>query len=212
MKQTVHPIGFRLGINQVWYSRWYAKKDFVLFLHEDIRLRTYLKQKLYHAGIARIEIERAAQQVKINIYAARPGMIIGKRSGGKAIKMDTLRNEVQKFSKSTVFLNVLEVKRPEANATLIAENIVSQLKQRVAFRRAMKKCIKAAFNQGVKGIKMQVSGRLGGSDIARTEWYNEGSVPLHTIRAHIDYGFSEAHTTYGKTGVKVYVYYKDYLK
>ena len=202
MGQKVNPIGFRLGITRTWDSRWYAKKDFAKLLMEDINLRKFLKAKLYSAGIARIEIERAANKVKINVHTARPGIVIGKKGAG----VEQLKAEVQKHSKNEVFLNILEVKKPEANATLISENVASQLEKRVAFRRAMKKCMTSAFKQGIKGIKIRVSGRLGGAEIARTEWYSEDSVPLHTLRANIDYGTAEARTTYGVIGVKTWVY------
>ena len=184
MGQKVHPIGFRLGVTRTWESRWYAKKDYAKLLHEDLRLRKELKKKLFSAGIAKIEIERAANKVKINVHTARPGIVIGTKGAG----VDQLRAEVQKFQ-------------------LIAENVAAQLEKRVAFRRAMKKCMTAAFKQGVKGIKIRVAGRLGGSEIARAEWYSEDSVPLHTLRANIDYGTAEGHTVYGIIGVKVWVYH-----
>ena len=203
MGQKVNPIGFRLGITRTWDSRWFAKKDYARLLHEDIKLRRYLKEKLFSAGIARIEIERAANKVKINVHTARPGIVIGKKGAG----VETLKADVQKLSKNEVFLNIVEVKKPEANATLIAENVASQLEKRVAFRRAMKKCMTSAFKQGIRGIKIRVSGRLGGAEIARTEWYSEDSVPLHTLRANIDYGTAEARTTYGVIGVKAWVYH-----
>ncbi len=202
MGQKVHPIGFRLGVTRTWDSRWYAKRDYSKLLHEDIRLRRYLKDKLYSAGIARIEIERAAGKVKINVHTARPGIVIGKKGAG----VELLKADVQKLSKSEVFLNIIEVKNPEGNAQLIAESVASQLEKRVAFRRAMKKCMTAAFKQGIKGIKIRVSGRLGGADIARAEWYSEDSVPLHTLRANVDYGEATARTTYGMIGVKTWVY------
>lgn len=204
MGQKVNPVGFRLGITRSWDSRWYAtKKDFPALLAEDTKLRGFLKEKLYGAGIARIEIERAASKVKINVHTARPGIVIGKKGAG----VEQLKAEVQKLSKNEVFLNIVEVKKPEANATLIAENVAGQLEKRVAFRRAMKKCMTAAFKQGIKGIKIRVSGRLGGAEIARTEWYSEDSVPLHTLRANIDYGTATAKTTYGVIGVKAWVYH-----
>ncbi len=202
MGQKVNPIGFRLGITRTWDSRWYSKREYSKLLHEDIKLREFLKLKLFSAGIARIEIERAANKVKINVHTARPGIVIGKKGSG----VEQLKAEVQKLSKNEVFLNIIEVKKPEANATLIAENVASQLEKRVAFRRAMKKCMTSAFKQGIKGIKIRVSGRLGGAEIARTEWYSEDSVPLHTLRANIDYGTAEARTTYGVIGVKAWVY------
>ena len=203
MGQKVNPIGFRLGITRTWDSRWFAKRDYAKLLHEDIKLRKYLKEKLFSAGIARIEIERAASKVKINVHTARPGIVIGKKGSG----VESLKADVQRLSKNEVFLNIIEVKKPEANATLIAENVAGQLEKRVAFRRAMKKCMTAAFKQGIKGIKIRVSGRLGGAEIARTEWYSEDSVPLHTLRANIDYGTAEGHTTYGIIGVKAWVYH-----
>jgi small subunit ribosomal protein S3 len=203
MGQKVNPIGFRLGITRTWDSRWYSKKDYAKLLHEDIKLRRYLKEKLYGAGISKIDIERAASKVKINVHTARPGIVIGKKGAG----VESLKADVQKLSGNEVLLNIIEVKKPEANATLIAENVASQLEKRVAFRRAMKKCMTAAFKQGIKGIKIRVSGRLGGAEIARTEWYSEDSVPLHTLRANIDYGTAEARTTYGIIGVKTWVYH-----
>ncbi len=203
MGQKVHPIGFRLGITRTWDSRWYSKRDYAKLLHEDLKLREYIKAKLFGAGIARIEIERAANKVKINVHTARPGIVIGKKGSG----VETLKADVQKLSKNEVFLNIVEVKKPEANATLISENVAAQLEKRVAFRRAMKKAMTAAFKQGIKGIKIRVSGRLGGAEIARTEWYSEDSVPLHTLRANIDYGTAEARTTYGVIGIKSWVYH-----
>lgn len=203
MGQKVHPIGFRLGVTRTWDSRWYSKKDYAKLLHEDMKLRGFLKSKLYAAGIAKIEIERAASKVKVNVHTARPGIVIGKRGSG----VESLKADVQRLSGHEVLLNIIEVKKPEANAVLIAENVASQLEKRVAFRRAMKKCMTAAFKQGVKGIKIRVSGRLGGAEIARTEWYSEDSVPLHTLRANIDYGTAEASTTYGIIGVKTWVYH-----
>ena len=203
MGQKVNPIGFRLGITRTWDSRWFAKRDYARLLHEDIALRKFLKGKLYSAGISKIDIERAASKVKINVHTARPGIVIGKKGAG----VEQLKAEVQKLSGNEVFLNIIEVKKPEANATLIAENVAAQLEKRVAFRRAMKKCMTAAFKQGIKGIKIRVSGRLGGAEIARTEWYSEDSVPLHTLRANIDYGTAEARTTYGVIGIKAWVYH-----
>ncbi len=203
MGQKVNPNGFRIGITRTWDSRWFSKRDYGKLLHEDIKLRDHLKGKLYGAGIAKIEIERAANKVKINVHTARPGIVIGKKGSG----VESLRAEIQKLSKNEVFLNIIEVKKAESNATLIAENVASQLEKRVAFRRAMKKCMTAAFKQGIKGMKIRVSGRLGGAEIARTEWYSEDSVPLHTLRANIDYGTAMAKTTYGVIGVKAWVYH-----
>jgi len=205
MGQKVHPIGFRLGITRTWDSRWYSKKDYSKLLHEDLKLREILKKRLFSAGIAKIDIERAANKVKINVHTARPGIVIGKKGAG----VEQLKAEIQGLSSNEVFLNIIEVKKPEANATLIAENVAAQLEKRVAFRRAMKKCMTAAFKQGIKGIKIRVSGRLGGAEIARTEWYSEDSVPLHTLRANIDYGTAMAYTTYGVIGIKSWVYHGD---
>lgn len=205
MGQKVHPIGFRLGITRTWDSRWYSKRDYAKLLHEDIKLRELLKKRLFSAGIAKIDIERAANKVKINVHTARPGIVIGKKGAG----VDQLKAEIQRMSSNEILLNIIEVKKPEANATLIAENVASQLEKRVAFRRAMKKCMTAAFKQGIKGIRIRVSGRLGGAEIARTEWYSEDSVPLHTLRANVDYGTAMASTTYGVIGVKAWVYHGD---
>lgn len=202
MGQKTHPIGFRLGVTKTWSSRWFSTKDYVRFLHEDLALRRFLKAKVRHAGISKIEIERVANKAKINIHTARPGIVIGKKGTG----IDQLRAEAQKHSTSEVFINILEVRKAEADAQLIAENIADQLEKRVAFRRAMKKAMSQAFKFGVDGIKIQCSGRLGGAEIARVERYAEGSVPLHTLRADIDYGFTEAYTTYGQIGIKVWVY------
>lgn len=203
MGQKVHPIGFRLGINKDWQSSWYAKKDYVSFLHEDIAIRKYLKKELYHAGIARIAIERSSNKLKINVMAARPGIIIGKRGS----EVDRLKADIQKrVPDRKLNLNIVEVRKPEANAQLIAESIALQIERRVAFRRAMKKTIQSAMRFGAKGIRVNCAGRLAGHEIARVEWYREGRVPLHTIRADIDLGFAEAHTAYGLIGVKVWVF------
>lgn len=207
MGQKTHPIGFRLGVNKTWDSRWFSKRNYAALLHEDLRLRKYIQEKLSNAGIAKVEIERAANKVKINVHTARPGIVIGKKGAG----VETLKADVQKLSKNEVFLNIIEVKKPESNAQLIAENVAGQLEKRVAFRRAMKKCMTTAFKQGIKGIKIRVSGRLAGAEIARTEWYSEDSVPLHTLRANIDYGTAEARTTYGQIGVKAWVYHGEIL-
>jgi small subunit ribosomal protein S3 len=200
--QKTHPIGFRLGVNKTWSSRWFSVRDYATFLHEDLKVREFLKKKLRHAGVSKIDIERVAGKVKINIHTARPGIVIGKKGSG----IDQLRAEAQKLSKSEIFVNVLEVRKAEADAQLISENIADQLEKRVAFRRAMKKAMSQAFKFGVSGIKIQCSGRLGGAEIARVERYAEGSVPLHTLRADIDYGTAEALTTYGLIGIKVWVY------
>lgn len=205
MGQKTNPIGFRLGVTRTWDSRWFAKKNYAELLHEDILIKKYLKKKLFQAGISRIEIERAANKVKVNIYSARPGLIIGKKGSG----VDQLRADVQALTKNELLLNVLEVRKPEIDATLVSESIASQLEKRVAFRRAMKKAMATAIKMGVKGIKVRVSGRLGGADIARAEGYSEGSIPLHTLRADIDYGTAEASTTYGLIGIKTWIYKGD---
>lgn len=207
MGQKTHPIGFRLGVNKTWSSRWYATKDYAKYLHEDLKIRRFLKDKLRHAGISAIDIERVAGKIKITIHTARPGIVIGKKGTG----IEQLKAETQKLSSTEVFLNIQEVRKAEADAQLISENIADQLERRIAFRRAMKKSMNQAFKFGVKGIKVQCSGRLGGSEIARVERYAEGSVPLHTLRADIDYGTAEAYTTYGQIGVKVWVYKGDVL-
>jgi len=207
--QKVNPIGFRLGINKTWQSNWFANKEYAQFLHEDIFIRRYIKKNLFHAGISRIEIERETRKVKINIYSARPGIIIGKRG----FDVDRLKGELEKILVGKqVLLNIKEVRKAELDAQLIAENIALQLERRVAFRRAMKKSITSAMRFGAKGIKVKCGGRLGGSEIARSEWRREGRVPLHTLRANIGYGMAEAHTTYGLIGLKVWVYHGDIFK
>jgi len=200
--QKVHPIGFRLGVIRTWDSKWFATGDYASLLHEDIKLRNYLKQRLYHAGISKIELERAANKAKINIFAARPGIIIGK----KGSEVEALKKELAKLTDKEVFINIQEVRKPEIDAQLVAENVALQLERRVAFRRAMKKSVSQALKFGAKGIKINCSGRLGGAEMSRTEWYREGRVPLHTLRADIDYGFAEAKTTYGIIGVKVLIF------
>lgn len=204
MGQKVHPHGLRVGVIKEWDAKWYAdKKNFADNLVEDHKIRNFVKKNSYAAGVSRIEIERAAKRIKLNIYTAKPGMIIGK--GGQGI--ESLKNQLQKIvSNKNILINIVEVKRPEADAQLIAENIAQQLEKRIAFRRAMKQSIQRAMKTGVKGIKTACSGRLAGAEIARTEHYNEGTIPLQTLRADIDYGFAEADTTYGKIGVKVWVY------
>jgi len=199
--QKVHPTGFRLAINKSWVSRWYAENDFGKFLQEDLKIRKYLKKKLYQAGISKIAIERATNKIRINIYTSRPGMVIGR----KGAEIDQLKKELQGLTDKEVFINIHEVKRPDLDAQLVAENIALQLIRRVAFRRAIKKSVTTALKFGALGIKVCCSGRLGGAEIARTEWYREGRVPLHTLRAQIDYGFAEALTTYGLIGVKVWI-------
>ncbi len=208
MGQKVNPVGLRVGVIRTWDSRWYAKgKNYALNLHEDIKLRKYLKEKLRHAGVAKIEMERAANKIKIIISTARPGVVIGKKGSG----IDTLKADVQKLTTNEVFLNIQEVRKPDIDATLIAENVAIQIEKRISWRRAMKKAIQAAIRGGVRGVKVQVGGRLDGADIARSEWYTEKSVPLHTLRADIDYGTAEALTTYGIIGVKAWVYKGDIL-
>ncbi len=206
MGQKVNPIGFRLGVIRTWDSRWYAKgKQFIDNLHEDIRLRKYIKDKLKHAGVAKIELERAANKVKIIIWTARPGVVIGKKGTG----IDGLRAEIQKLTTNEVFLSIQEVRKPDIDAQLVAESIALQLEKRISWRRALKKAMASAIRGGVRGVKIRVSGRLDGAEIARSEWYNEKSVPLHTLRADIDYGTAEASTTYGLIGLKVWIYRGD---
>jgi len=200
--QKVHPVGFRLGIIRTWESKWYAEKDYSGLLHEDLKLRDYLKKRLYHAGISKIEIERAASKAKVNIFAARPGIIIGK----KGSEVETLKKDLAKLTDKEVFINIQEVRKPEIDAQLVAESVALQLERRVAFRRAMKKAVTQALKFGAEGIKIECSGRLGGAEMSRREWYREGRVPLHTLRADIDYGFAESKTTYGIIGVKVLVF------
>ncbi|KGG81008.1 30S ribosomal protein S3 [Caloranaerobacter azorensis H53214] len=208
MGQKVNPHGLRVGIIKDWDSRWYAgKKEFADFLVEDYNIRKFLKQKLYIAGISRIEIERSANRVRVTINTAKPGMVIGK--GGQGV--EELRKQLEKLTKKKVVVNVEEVKVPELDAQLVAENIASQIERRISFRRAMKQAIQRTMRAGAKGIKTAVSGRLGGADMARTEGYSEGNIPLQTLRADIDYGFAEADTTYGKIGVKVWIYKGDVL-
>jgi len=199
--QKVHPIGFRLGINKTWTSRWYAEKDFGKLLQEDLAIRKYLKRRLHQAGFSKVEIERAAKKMIINIFTSRPGMVIGR----KGAEIDLLKKELQSITDKEIYINIHEVKKPELDAQLVAENIALQLERRVAFRRAIKKSVSTALKLGALGIRISCAGRLGGAEIARREWYREGRVPLHTLRAHIDYGFAEALTTYGLIGVKVWV-------
>jgi len=203
--QKVHPIGFRLGFIKTWDSRWFAEKDYPQLLIEDIRIRDYLKKKLHHAGVSKIEIERAAskaKKAKVSIWTARPGIIIGK----KGAEVENLKRELQKMTQKEIIINIQEVKRAEVNAQLVAENVALQLERRVGFRRVMKKAVSSAMKLGAKGIKIGVSGRLGGGEMARHERYREGRVPLHTLRADIDYGLAEAKTTYGIIGVKVWIF------
>lgn len=203
MGQKVNPHGLRVGIIKDWDSKWYAdKKTFNLYLVEDFKIREYLKEKLYISGISKIEIERAASKIKVSIFTAKPGMVIGRGGSG----VEELRIAIEKMTKKSVVINVEEIKVAELDAQLVAENIASQLERRVTFRRAMKQAIQRTMRFGAKGIKTQVAGRLGGADMARTEGYSEGTIPLQTLRADIDYGFAEAMTTYGKIGVKVWLY------
>jgi len=200
--QKVNPIGFRLGIIKTWDSKWYAKADYAKLLHEDLKLRAFLKKRLYNSGVSKIEIERAANKAKINIFTARPGLIIGK----KGSEVETLKKELAKLTDKEIYLNIQEVRKPELDAQLVAENVALQLERRIAFRRAMKKSVTSALKFGAKGIRITCSGRLGGAEMSRTEWYREGRVPLHTLRADIDYGVAEAKTTYGIIGVKVLIF------
>ena len=202
MGQKVNPHGLRVGVIKDWNSKWYAEADFADYLVEDHKIRTYLKKKLYSAGVAKIEIERASDRVKVIIYTAKPGVVIGK--GGSEI--EKVKAEAQKLTSKKLIIDIKEVKRPDRDAQLVAENIALQLENRVSFRRAMKSTMGRSMKAGAKGIKTSVSGRLGGADMARTETYHEGTIPLQTLRANIDYGFAEANTTYGKVGVKVWIY------
>lgn len=201
MGQKVHPIGFRLGVIRTWDSKWFEERNYAQWLHEDIKIRAHVKKSLNHAGVSKVEIERAANKVKVNVHTARPGIVIGKRGAG----IETVKKELQRFTKNEVFLNIVEVRKAEIDAQLVAENICTQLERRIAFRRAMKKAIQTAMKFGAKGIRVACSGRLGGAEMARYEWYREGRVPLHTLRADIDYGYAIARTTYGTIGCKVWV-------
>jgi small subunit ribosomal protein S3 len=200
--QKVHPVGLRLGINKTWNSRWFASSGFASLVVEDDEIRRFLKKRLYQASVSKIEIERAANKIRLRIYTSRPGIIIGKRGA----EIENLKKEVEAKIKREVFIDIKEVRRPELEAQLVAENTAIQLVRRVAFRRAMKKSVNLAMRFGAKGIKISCSGRLGGAEMARREWYREGRVPLHTLRADIDYGFAEAFTTYGVIGVKVTIF------
>ena len=209
MGQKVHPNGFRVGVIKDWNSKWYAdSKNFGDYLVEDYQIRKYVKKKLFISGISKVEIERTAKFVKVNVYTAKPGLVIGK--GGNFA--ETLKTELEKMINKEVNLNIVEVKNIDADAQLVAENIAGQLERRISFRRAMKQCMQKAMKGGALGIKTAVSGRLGGADMARTEFYKEGNIPLQTLRADIDYGFAEADTTYGKIGVKVWIYKGEILK
>jgi small subunit ribosomal protein S3 len=201
MGQKVHPYGFRIGFNKTWRSRWYAEKKYAELLHEDLKLRGDLKRRLGGAGVSAIEIERAANKLKVNILTSRPGIIIGR----KGAEVDRLKEEIRKRTQRDVFINILEIDKPEIEAQLVGEAIAMQLEKRVAFRRAMRKAIESAMRFGAKGIRVRVAGRLGGAEIARSEWYLEGRLPLHTLRSDVDYGFAEARTTYGVIGIKVWI-------
>jgi small subunit ribosomal protein S3 len=205
--QKVNPIGLRLGGIKTWNSSWYSEKKYAELLHEDLKVRRYLKKKLYNAGISKIGIERAANRAKVNIYAARPGVIIGK----KGSEIEKLKKDLEGLTNREIILNILEVRKPEIDAQLVAENVALQLERRVAFRRAMKKCVTSALKFGAKGIRIGCAGRLGGAEMSRSEWYREGRVPLHTLRADIDCGFAEAHTAYGQIGVKVLIFHGEVL-
>jgi small subunit ribosomal protein S3 len=207
MGQKTHPKGFRVGVIENWDSRWFAKKDYAQLLHEDIRVRRFLKQRLYHAGVSKIEIERAASKAKVNIHTARPGIVIGK----KGAEIDKLKAELTKLMGREAYINIIEVRRPDIDAQLVAENVALQLERRVAFRRAMKEAVARAMRMGAQGVRIQCAGRLGGTEIARREWYREGRVPLHTLRADISYGFAEAKTTYGAIGIKAWIMRGDVL-
>lgn len=202
MGQKVHPRGFRLGVIEGWDSKWYAGREYATLLHEDIRIRQFIKRRLYHAGIAKVEIERAANKAKVNVHTARPGIVIGK----KGAEIEKLKAELNKLTSRDCFINIHEVRRPDIDAQLVAENVGLQLERRVAFRRAMKEAVARAMRMGALGIRIQSSGRLGGAEIARREWYREGRVPLHTLRAEIGYGLAQAYTTYGVIGVKVWIF------
>lgn len=202
MGQKVHPTGFRLGVIRTWDSRWFATKDYPKLVVEDRQIRNYVKNRLYHAGISKIEIERAANKVKVRIFTARPGIVIGK----KGIEIESLRKDLEKKFKREILIDIQEVRRPELDATLVSENVALQLVRRVAFRRAMRRAVTSAQKFGAKGVRVATAGRLGGAEMARREWYREGRVPLHTLRADIDYGTANAKTTYGIIGVKVWIF------
>jgi len=201
--QKVNPVGFRLGVIRSWASRWFSEKDYARFIEDDWKIREFLKKKLYHAGISKIEIERWAKRIRLRIFAARPGIVIGK----KGSEIEVLKKDLEKIVPQEVVVDIQEVRKPEVDAQLVAENVALQIVRRVAFRRAMKRSVSSAMRFGAKGIKVCCSGRLGGAEMARREWYKEGRIPLHTLRADIDYGFAEALTTYGIIGVKVWIFH-----
>jgi small subunit ribosomal protein S3 len=208
MGQKVNPIGLRLGINKTWDSRWFAGDDYAEKLHEDLKIRKYTKKKLAQAGVSKVIIERTGKKCHVSIHSARPGVVIGK----KGADIDKIKKDIQAFTKDEVHINIIEVRKPELDSTLIAEGVAQQLERRVAFRRAMKRAVQSALRMGAEGIRINVSGRLGGAEIARMEWYREGRVPLHTLRADVDYGIATALTTYGIIGVKVWVFKGEILK
>src|SRR4030066_445917 len=207
MGQKVNPNGLRIGINKNWQSRWFASRDYARFVKEDIVIRNIIEEQLGNAGISKIEIERTEEEVKVNMYTSKPGVVIGRRGA----TINDIRDLIEKKTGSIIQLNIMEIKKPELIAKLVAEGIASQLEGRVSFRKAMKKAVSLCMKAGAKGIRVQCAGRLGGAEMARTEWYREGRVPLHTLRADIDYGFSEANTTFGKIGVKVWIYMGDII-
>ena len=202
MGQKVNPIGLRLGINRTWDSRWYADKNYAELLHEDLKIRSFLFKRLSQAGISKVLIERPAKKARVTIHTARPGVVIGK----KGVDIENLRREISKMTGSEAHLNIVEIRKPEIDAQLVAENVAQQMERRVSIRRAMKRVVQAAMRMGAGGIRINCAGRLGGAEIARTQWYREGRVPLHTLRANVDYGEATAHTTYGACGVKVWIY------
>ncbi len=208
MGQKVHPIGLRLGIGKTWSSRWYSEKDFGKLLEEDIKIRSFLKKRLYAAGISKIEIERAGDGLRVIIFSARPGMVIGR----KGQEIEKLKKELRRLTSKELEIDIEDVKRAECDAQLVAEDVAQRLKKRVSFRRVIKRAVSSALRLGALGVKISVAGRLAGAEIARTEWYREGRIPLHTLRADIDYGFAEAHTTYGVIGVKTWVFKGEILK
>jgi len=202
MGHKVHPKIFRMGVTESWDSKWYADHDYTNLLHEDFKIKKFIKSRVYHAGISKIEIERASNKAKINIHTARPGIVIGK----KGAEIEKLKEELSRLTAGEIYINIHEVRRPDLDAQLVAENVALQLERRVAFRRAMKESVSRAMRMGAQGIRVQCGGRLGGNEIARTEWYRDGRVPLHTLRADVNYGLAEAHTTYGLIGVKVWIF------
>jgi small subunit ribosomal protein S3 len=206
--QKVNPIGLRLGIVKTWESRWYGGKNYAEYILEDHKLRKFIKEKLYHAGVSRIEIERSSKRVRLRIYSSRPGIVIGK----KGAEISQLKKEIEKLTDREILIDIQEIRKPEIDAQLVAENVALQIERRVAFRRAMKRGVSSAMRFGALGVKIICAGRLGGAEMARTEWYREGRVPLHTLRADIDYGFTEARTTYGAIGVKVFIFKGEILK